>query len=189
MKKLYLIDFDGTISKNDSFFLFTFFTSSLFLTFKYWISVVILFPFRSKSELKEMFFLNFKGYDLNDFNLLCCRFMNLKLKKSIKKSFLNQIKKMNGNSTIVVVSASIFNYLSPWCDENGFELISTELEVFDGKLTGRFLTPNCNGNEKVRRIKEQYNLSEYNEIHVFGNSNGDKPMLELGTHKYYKFFN
>jgi phosphoserine phosphatase len=70
----------------------------------------------------------------------------------------------------------------------GFELISTELEVIDGRLTGKFSTLNCNGKEKVKRIKEKYNLLEYDEIHVFGNSKGDFPMLELGTHKYYKFF-
>ena len=70
----------------------------------------------------------------------------------------------------------------------GFDLISTELEVKNGELTGKFSTPNCNGIEKVKRIKEKYNLSEYDEIHVFGNSNGDLPMIELGTHKYYKFF-
>ena len=69
----------------------------------------------------------------------------------------------------------------------GYDLISTELKVENGKLTGKFL-PNCNGYEKVKRIKEKYNLSEYKEIHVFGNSKGDLPMLELGTHKYYKFF-
>ena len=88
----------------------------------------------------------------------------------------------------MIVSASISNYLKPWCDEMGFHLICTELEVKDGKLTGKFSTPNCNGTEKVRRIKEKYDLSIYDEIHVFGNSKGDFPMLELGTHKYYKFF-
>jgi phosphoserine phosphatase len=70
----------------------------------------------------------------------------------------------------------------------GLELISTELEVINGKLTGNFSTPNCNGKEKVRRIKEKYNLSKYDEIHVFGNSKGDFPMLSLGTHKYFRFF-
>ena len=87
-----------------------------------------------------------------------------------------------------MVSSSISNYLKPWCDEMGFDLFSKELEVIDGKLTGKFSTPNCNGQEKVRRIKEKYDLLEYDEIHVFGNSKGDFSMLELGTHKYYKFF-
>jgi phosphatidylglycerophosphatase C len=188
MKRIYLIDFDGTISNNDSFLSFTFFALDTILTLKYWISVMFLFAFRSKSELKELFYLNFKEYSPNELNLLCNRFVNLKLKKSIKKSFLEYIKNIDKSSTIVVVSASIYSYLNPWCSEMGFDLISTELEVIDGKLTGKFLTPNCNGKEKVRRIKQKYNLLEYDEIHVFGNSKGDFQMLELGSHKYYKFF-
>ena len=55
----------------------------------------------------------------------------------------------------------------------GFDLISTELEVKDGKLTGKFSTPNCNGKEKVRRIKEKYNLKLYL-----------KPQLEYDVHNF-----
>ena len=92
---------------------------------------------------------------------------------------MNYINSIDGNPKIVVVSASINNYLKPWCDKLGFELISTELETVDGKLTGKFSTPNCNGFEKVIRINKKYNLSNYEEIHVFGNSKGDLPMLNL----------
>ena len=38
------------------------------------------------------------------------------------------------------------------------------------------------------KLDEKYNLEEYDQIHVFGNSKGDLAMLELGTHKYYKYF-
>ena len=141
-----------------------------------------------KGKIKERFFENFRGIDLLSFEVISNEFADVKIKNIIKRTFLEYLKKIPKDSRVVVVSASISNYLKPWCDEMGFDLISTELEVIDGKLTGRFSTPNCNGKEKVRRIKEKYNLSEYNEIHVFGNSKGDLPMLELATHKYYKFF-
>ena len=55
-------------------------------------------------------------------------------------------------------------------------------------VTGKFSTLNCNRNEKVRRIKEKYSLLDKEEIHVFGNSKGDIPMMELGTHRYMNFF-
>lgn len=188
MKKLYLIDFDGTIIEGDSLIKFSYFSLSILQFFKLWMSVIILIPLYSRSDLKEMFYSNFKDFNLTDFNRLCLDFHIQKLRKIIKNSFLKYSKKISRDSKIVIVSASISNYLKPWCDEMGFDLISTELETINGKLTGKFSTPNCNGKEKVRRIKEKYNLSEYNEIHVFGNSKGDLPMLELGTHKYYKFF-
>ena len=188
MNKIYFFDFDGTILKYDSFVKFSFFSVSLFKSLKYWLHVCCYILFHSKGRLKEFFFLNFENLQTKNFNSLCFDFYDKKIKKLIKKSFVDFIEKMNEDSKVVVVSASISNYLKPWCDEMGFDLISTELEVIDGKLTGKFLTPNCNGKEKVRRIKEKYNLKEFDEIHVFGNSKGDFPMLELGTHKYYRFF-
>ena len=88
----------------------------------------------------------------------------------------------------MIVSASISNYLSPWCKKNGFELISTELMKKNNILTGTFSTKNCNGIEKLNRIEKSIDLDKFSEIHVFGNSKGDIEMLSLGTHKYYKFF-
>ena len=188
INKIYFFDFDGTISHRDSFISFTYYASSFYFYILYWTFVLCFISFRTKSELKQFFYSNFKEVCTNDFDRLCVDFHIKKIRKLIKKSFLEFNKNIDDNSKIVVVSASIFNYLKPWCDEMGFDLISTELEVNDGKLTGRFSTPNCNGKEKVKRIKEKYNLKEFDEIHVFGNSKGDFPMLELGTHKYYRFF-
>jgi len=187
-KRLYIFDFDGTIIEGDSLIKFSYFSLSILQFFRYWISVIILIPFYSRSDLKQMFYSNFNEFNQEYFNNLCLDFYNQKLRKLIKRSFNDFMKNLNEDSKIVVVSASISNYLKPWCDEMGFDLISTELEVVNGKLTGKFSTPNCNGKEKVIRIKEKYALSEYDEIHVFGNSKGDFPMLELGKHKYYKFF-
>ena len=188
MNKIYFIDFDGTIIEGDSLIKFSYFSLSTLRFFKFWLLVFILIPFYSRSDLKQMFYSNFNEFNLDDFNSLCLGFHNQKLRKLIKKSFIHFMKNINEDSKVVIVSASISNYLKPWCDEMGFDLISTELEVVNVKLSGKFSTPNCNGKEKVRRIKEKYNLKEFDEIHVFGNSKGDLPMLELGTHKYYKFF-
>lgn len=187
-KQLLIFDFDHTISSADSFIEFSIFSLNILKLIKYWISVLFFFPFKQRSYIKEMFFKNFEDFTLVEFNEHCKSFVKKKVKPSIKESFKDFLQISSSNREIIIVSASISNYLKPWCDEMGFDLISTELETVNGKLTGKFSTPNCNGQEKVRRIKEKYDLSEYDEIHVFGNSKGDFPMLELGTHKYYKFF-
>tara|TARA_B100000900_G_C20452572_1_gene663784 strand:+ start:361 stop:927 length:567 start_codon:yes stop_codon:yes gene_type:complete len=186
--KLYIFDFDGTISKKDSFILFTFFTTTTFRLLYFYVTILFYYPVKSKSKLKESFFDSFKGCDLKKFEQICSRFENKVLNKTIKKSFLNYISSIEKDSIKIVVSASISTYLKPWCNRYGLHLISTELEVINGLLTGKFSTPNCNGKEKVKRILQLYNLDKFDEVHVFGNSKGDIPMLELGTHKYYKFF-
>ena len=48
---------------------------------------------------------------------------------------------------------------------------------------------NCNGPEKIRRIKEILNLQDFDKIYAFGNSKGDKEMLSIADHKFLKFFN
>lgn len=191
MKKIYLLDFDGTISDKDSFILFSWYAVSVFAFIRYWCytSINYLLSAKSNATLKEFFFLsNFKNFDAALFNTICNHFEKDKVVQTIKNSFQKYIEKIDNQSTVVVISASVSNYLQPWCDRMGFDLIATELEVVDGRLTGQFSTPNCNGKEKVRRIKEKYDLSNYEEIHVFGNSEGDRPMLALGTHQYYQYF-
>ena len=55
-------------------------------------------------------------------------------------------------------------------------------------LTGRLYEGNCNGQEKVNRICAKYDLANLIDSYGYGNSNGDKPMLALVNHKYYKYF-
>ena len=187
MKKIYIFDFDGTISKIDSFVHFSFFSIGLSHALIYWLKVIILYPFSSRAYLKEIFFRHFSNMPQNDFQDICNKFSSQHIDSSIKKSFLDYIDKKESEK-IVIVSASIKNYLYSWTNKRGFDLICTELEIIDNKITGKFVTPNCNGSEKVKRIKMKYNLSLYDEVHVFGNSKGDIPMMNLGTHKYYKYF-
>lgn len=40
---------------------------------------------------------------------------------------------------VVVVSASLDDYLRPWCDAQGVDVICTQLEARDGRLTGSYV--------------------------------------------------
>jgi len=77
------------------------------------------------------------------------------------------------------VSASMQSWIQPWCDKNNIELLSTQLEFKDGKVTGRFLTKNCHGKEKENRIKELLHVEDYETIYAYGDSSGDTEMLAL----------
>lgn len=69
-----------------------------------------------------------------------------------------------------------------------FELISTKLKSINEISTGKYLGANCYGFEKVRRIIEKYNLSEYNEIYAYGDSKGDLPMLQIANRRFFRSF-
>ena len=66
-------------------------------------------------------------------------------------------------------------------------MIGTELEAVDGYLTGRLLTPNCRGKEKVARIRAAVDLSGYSRIFAYGNSGGDREMLSIADEAVYKW--
>jgi phosphoserine phosphatase len=56
------------------------------------------------------------------------------------------------------------------------------------KLSGHLKTKNCYGPEKVRRIREVIDTDEYSTIYAYGDTRGDKEMLELANFKFYKHF-
>lgn len=89
---------------------------------------------------------------------------------------------------VAIVSASLDAWIRPWARSCGVSsIIATqpEFEVRDGKpcYTGRFLTPNCNGEEKVVRIREAYPKEKYHIV-AYGNSKGDFPMLRYADEAY-----
>ena len=89
----------------------------------------------------------------------------------------------------MVVSASPEFYLTPWAKGKGIEaVLATRLEVAEGVVTGRFNGANCWGQEKVRRLQEYVgDLGPY-EIWAYGDSRGDKELLAVATHPYFRPF-
>ncbi len=90
---------------------------------------------------------------------------------------------------VVLVSASLVYYLRPWAASMGIgDVVGVELEVIEGKITGRLKGKNCFGQEKVRRIKEKFRLEKFDEIYAYGDSRGDKEMLSLADYPYFRPF-
>ncbi len=196
-KELYIFDFDGTITNRDSLLHFLWHSRNRFQILRAYLFIlpyVVLMKLKLYSNEKaktKLFSLHFKGMNHDEFNSLCLSYSQNHLPGIIKTSFLDYItalKKENRNLSIVVVSASFKSYLKYWSNTMGFDLLSTELEVKNNRMTGRFATKNCYGIEKVNRIKAVYDLSEYKKICVFGDSRGDKEMLLLGDKSFYNYF-
>lgn len=195
-KVIALFDFDGTITNRDSLFDFIHFVVG---TKKFILGFIILFPtllsfkfnFIKNHEAKQKVLTYFfKGMLDKDFKNFGDKYCNTKLKKILNKKALNKIiwHKKNDHE-IVIVSASIEDWLIKWSSENDLKLIATRLEKINGIVTGNFSTKNCYGVEKVHRIKKSFNLDDYDYIYAYGDSKGDKEMLDIATHKYFKYFN
>ncbi len=89
---------------------------------------------------------------------------------------------------ILIVSASLKEWLEPWGLANGVDMIlGTEMEVREGILTGELRTPNCRGAEKVRRLREVLDPEEYSPICAYGDSDGDREMLALADIPVYRW--
>lgn len=192
---LALFDFDGTITNSDSLFKFIKFVKG---NFKFYLGLLVLSPilFAFKLQLipnykakKMMLSWYFKGIKEEKFLELATQYSLGKLNSIIRPKAIERIEwhKKKGH-TVIVVSASVEYWLKPWCESRNLELISTKLEVENGLITGNFIGKNCNGEEKVNRIKEKISLDVVNYIYAYGDSIGDREMLALANESYLKFF-
>ena len=140
----------------------------------------------AKEKLMQHFFRN---WDCIYFKSIADKYAIEQIDQIIRPRAIEKIRwHQKKGHKVVIVSASIECWLKKWCDKNKIDLIATRLEIQEGKITGKFSTKNCFGIEKVNRIKERYNLSEYSVIYAYGDSLGDKEMLCIADKKYYKYF-
>lgn len=88
--------------------------------------------------------------------------------------------------TVAVVSGGLDAYLSPWCAAHGLDLLCSSLEQRDGVLTGRYLGRQCVLAEKVRRVRERYDLGAYSVIHAYGDTHEDHALLAMAHRRHYR---
>lgn len=195
MKTIAFFDFDGTITTKDTLLEFIkyvkgsrSFLTGFLLNSPYLVAYKLnLIPNQLAKEKVMAYF--FKNMPLSEFQQWCDRFAAEKISGLIRPkaaAALQQLKQ--SGAEVVIVSASFGNWIQAWAFENNFQLIATKPELRDGKLTGRIAGKNCHGLEKVRRIKEAFDLQQYGAIQAYGDSSGDKPMLALATQAHYKPF-
>ncbi|HZH44493.1 MAG TPA: HAD family hydrolase [Lysobacter sp.] len=87
---------------------------------------------------------------------------------------------------IAVVSGAFDVYLRPWCDAHGLDLLCSTLEQRDGVLTGRYAGAQCVREEKVRRVRAQYDLWRFERIHAYGDTPEDRELLALADAPHYR---
>ena len=204
-KKVYLFDFDGTLTSADTLLEFIRYACGrrrFFIGFALFSPLLVLmklhlYPnYRAKQRLFAWYF---KGMSIDNFDHVCQRFAHHN-QRLMRQKALDKLREIfHYNETLCVVSASIDNWVRPFFDNiskasrSDFRVIGTEVEVdTDGVLTGRFRTHNCYGAEKVRRVLEAMPQLKSNRddfwVIACGDSRGDKELLEFADEAHFKPF-
>ena len=195
MKTLALFDFDGTVTTKDTFSKFLIYLlSPTRLIFE----ALVLAPIYLAYSLKLISNNTAKGLALRrvlrghsdeQLKKLGQNFYQKHCSRLIRSDAIKKIRwhKSEGHQ-VVLVSASVAYWLSPFTAEYDLDLICTKVKIVDGVCLGELDGLNCFGPEKVRRVKEKYNLSEFDEVYAYGDTRGDKEMLEMADFGFFKPF-
>jgi phosphatidylglycerophosphatase C len=194
-KRIAFFDFDGTITTKDSLVeIIKFMRGRLFcytglLLHLPWLIAYKLELIPNDHAKQKLLTYFFGGMSESVFQQKCDLFADTILPGMIRPGARKEIEDLTERGfEIMVVSASAGNWIRNWTSRHSLYLIATRLEVKNGLLTGKIQGRNCRGEQKVVRIRESRNLSEYEEIYAYGDSPGDKPMLALASKSFYKPF-
>lgn len=196
-KRIVVFDFDGTITTIDTFLAFIKYTKgylAFFIGFILFLPQLIayklhLYPnWKAKEKIFSYFF---REMPVMRFDELCEEFYKDRGLKMLREDACIAIRKhISQGDTVIIVSASVCNWVIPFGKAlNVDEVIGTQAAVSSaGCLTGKFLSRNCYGVEKVNRIKQLYpDYAAYLWV-AYGDSAGDKELLEFADERYYKKF-
>ncbi len=194
-KKIAFFDFDGTITTKDTLLEIIKFLKGKsffylgFLLHTPWLVAYKLNWVSNDLAKQKILIYFFGGMGAQIFQEKCDLFAVNVIPDLVRPGALKEINELRKQGfEIIVVSASAGNWIRKWTDTNCLQLIGTKLEVKNGLITGRIEGKNNHGVQKAVNIKDHWNLKDYDEIYVYGDSRGDRPMMELATRSFYKPF-
>jgi HAD superfamily hydrolase (TIGR01490 family) len=188
MKRVFAFDFDGTLTTRDTLIAFIHYacgTPRFLLGFLLHAPLLVLMKLRLYSNGKakqRLFTWFFQGMSIETFDALCQSFA-LSHRHLLRPDTVRLLQQaLSEGAEVLVVSASIDNWVQPFFSTfhlppSTLHVLCTQIEVIDGRLTGRFLTPNCYGQEKVRRILALYPDRSTYRLTAYGDSRGDRELL------------
>lgn len=190
-KNLALFDFDGTLYKKDSFTGFIFYTHSKKHIIKQgfkilpWIQAYYLKAYPAHAMRPKLFHAMFKNADVATIEKIAEEYAH-HITKNYNPELLIRLRDHQSlGDDVVLVSATVDIYLKYVAKNLGVDFICTQTEVFNQHYTGHYSSADCSSKQKALRILEHYNLSQYQHIYAYGNSDEDLAMLNLAHHSYY----
>lgn len=193
-QRVYCFDFDGTLTTKDTLvemIRYSRGTLRCLWGFLRYSPLLVLMKCRLYPNWKakeKLFAYYYKGETAGDFMRECRGFARDR-KDLLRPQATEKLREaVAEGARVFVVSASVDTWVRPFVGDQ-VEVVGTQVEVVDGRLTGRFRTRNCYGQEKVNRIRALLTgpRSEY-EIFAYGDSRGDREMLEDADHGFFQPF-
>lgn len=186
-----LFDFDGTITNADMYTKFLHFSGTKRRAL---LAKIVLPPFFTLYKAGVIpapkmrtiaSFVAFSGRKIDDVVTSGEKYAADVVPSFLREVALNKLNwhKNNGDK-IVIVSASLDIYLKPWCAQNGFDLVCSELEVNRGKFSGRYVNGDCSCSNKPKLIRSKFELGQYGQIYAYGDTKEDLAMLSLADEAY-----
>ncbi len=192
---LSVFDFDGTLTRHDSFvpFLRFAFGNRYFIRKVMKMTLPTLRCMRRKltrDELKEVLITTFlTDIDEQWLREKAEKFCQLYWEKLMRASGLLAVanERVSG-AEVTLCSASPELVVQPFASKLGVKLIGTQLEVIDGKLTGRISGHNCRCIQKINRLESVYgSLSQYH-LRAWGDTRGDYELLTAARDAHWRHF-
>ncbi|CEK10176.1 HAD-IB family hydrolase [Legionella hackeliae] len=116
-------------------------------------------------------------------------FSNAIIPKFVKTSAFERLQWHKKQGHHCVLATSAYNvYIDYWAHKTGFDdVVSTKIEFDEfNQATGRVEGKSCNGQEKLRRVLEIIPAAKIS--YAYGDSSGDKEILNFATYPYYREF-
>ena len=193
--KIHAFDFDGTLTRRDTLIEFIRFAKGdkafllCFLRYSPLLVLMKLGLYPNWKAKQRVFSHCFRGMAVDTFNSLCSRFARDKARLMRPKGMKKLREVLAEGGKVVVVSASVNNWVEPFfAGIGGVYVVGTMVEEREGVLTGRFLTKNCYGEEKVTRLLQLFPERTQYWLTAYGDSRGDFELLDFANESYYRPF-
>ena len=194
MKKLYFFDFDGTLTYKDTMFLYLKFYNSAKFNFQFLkhipLFILLKLKLASAENVKKSFISSIlKGQSKTKIEEKSQQFFEKYYPEIIRENAIEFIKNIDREHTeSYLVTASLDIWVKPFAEKFKMNLLATRAEFKNEIFTGNFVGNNCNGGEKVHRIKEALQGKKFDKTIAFGDTSGDKEMLEWANESHFEFF-
>lgn len=194
MKKLYLFDFDGTLTYKDTMFLYLKFYNSAKFNFQFLkhipLFILLKLKLASAEKVKKSFISSIlKGQSKTKIEEKSQQFFEKYYPEIIRENAIEFIQNIDREHTeSYLVTASLDIWVKPFAEKFKMNLLATRAEFKNDIFTGNFVGNNCNGGEKVHRIKEAIQGKKFDKTIAFGDTSGDKEMLEWANESHFEFF-